>query len=106
MSFCHNESDIEENVSKTDDNVEEDPDYEASSSDENESPSVEPPIVTQPPVDTLPSKNGNSSGIILLANTIIFSVTLWPQNVACRLTVMIGFGRDKQGKRLFCATSE
>lgn len=30
------ESDIEENVSETEDNVEEDPDYEASSSDENE----------------------------------------------------------------------
>ncbi|KAL1276900.1 hypothetical protein QQF64_023573 [Cirrhinus molitorella] len=38
------ESDIEENVSETEDNLEEDPDYEASSSDENETPSVDPPV--------------------------------------------------------------
>ncbi len=41
-------------MSETDDNVEEDPDYEASSSDENKTPSVDPPIVSQPPAD----KNG------------------------------------------------
>ncbi len=38
-------------------NVEEDADYEASSSDENKTPSVDPPVVSQPPADTLPSKN-------------------------------------------------
>ncbi len=45
-------------MSETNDNVEEDPDYEASSSDENKTPSVDPPVVSQPPADTLPSKNG------------------------------------------------
>ncbi|ROL52885.1 hypothetical protein DPX16_8448 [Anabarilius grahami] len=50
-------SDIEVNVSETDNNVEEDPDYEASSSDEHETPSVEPSVVSQPQADTLPSKN-------------------------------------------------
>lgn len=54
--FDH-ESDIEENVSETEDDVEEDPDYEASSSDENETLS-DPPVVSQPPANTLPSKNG------------------------------------------------
>ncbi len=44
-------------MSEIDDNVEEDPDYEASYSDENKSPSVDPPVVSQPPADTLPSKN-------------------------------------------------
>ena len=52
------ESDIEENVSETEDNVEEDPDYETSSSDGNESLSIDPPVVSQPPADKLPYKNG------------------------------------------------
>ena len=55
--FDH-ESDIEENVSEPEDGVEEDPDYEVSSSDENETLSVDPPVVSQPPANTLPSKNG------------------------------------------------
>lgn len=50
------ERDIEENVSETEDCVEEDPDFEAFSSDENES--VDPSVVTQPPADRIPSKNG------------------------------------------------
>ncbi len=45
-------------MSETDDNVEEDPDYEASSSDDNETPVVDPPVVSQQPADTLPSKYG------------------------------------------------
>lgn len=49
------ESDIEENVSETEDCVEEDPDSEGFSSDENES--VDPPVVSQP-TDTVTSKNG------------------------------------------------
>jgi len=65
MRFCHSffdsESDIEENVSETDDHIEEDPDYEASSSDENETPNVDPPVVSQPPPNPLPSKNGKLS---------------------------------------------
>ena len=48
----------EENVSEPEDGVEEDPDYEVSSSDENETLSVDPPAVSQPPANTLPSKNG------------------------------------------------
>ncbi|GLD65982.1 piggyBac transposable element-derived protein 4-like protein [Lates japonicus] len=48
----------EENVSETEDDVEEDPDYEASSSDENETVSVDPPVVSQPPANILRSKNG------------------------------------------------
>lgn len=55
------ESDIEENVSETEDNVEEDPDYEASSSDENETLSADAPVVSQPQADTLLSKNGKLS---------------------------------------------
>ncbi|KAK2818952.1 hypothetical protein Q5P01_024513 [Channa striata] len=47
------ESDIEENVSETEDDVKEDPDYEASSSHENETLSVDPLVA-----NTLPSKNG------------------------------------------------
>ncbi|KAJ4945662.1 hypothetical protein JOQ06_023343 [Pogonophryne albipinna] len=49
------ESDIEENVFETEDNVEEDPDYKASFSDENETP-VYAPVVSQPQADTLLSK--------------------------------------------------
>ncbi len=52
------ESDIEENVSETEDNVEDN--FEAFSSDENETLSVDPPVVSQRPADTLPSKNGKS----------------------------------------------
>ena len=52
------ESDIEENVSETEDIVEEDPHYEASSSEDNETLGVDPSVVSQPPADTLPSKNG------------------------------------------------
>ncbi|XP_051982284.1 piggyBac transposable element-derived protein 4-like [Xyrauchen texanus] len=59
--FFDSESDIEENVSETDDNIEEDPDYEASSSDENDTPNVDPPVVSQPPTNPLPSKNGKLS---------------------------------------------
>lgn len=54
--FDH-ESDIEENVSETEHDVEEDPEYEASSSHENKTLIVDPPVVTQPPANTLPSKN-------------------------------------------------
>ncbi len=43
-------------MSETNNNVEEDADYEASSSDENKT-SVDPPVVSQPPADILPSKN-------------------------------------------------
>ncbi|XP_038128076.1 piggyBac transposable element-derived protein 4-like [Cyprinodon tularosa] len=50
------ESDLEETVSETEDCVEEDPDFEEFSSDENES--VDPPVVPQPPADTISSKNG------------------------------------------------
>uniref|UniRef100_A0A8C6M6Z2 PiggyBac transposable element-derived protein domain-containing protein n=1 Tax=Nothobranchius furzeri TaxID=105023 RepID=A0A8C6M6Z2_NOTFU len=50
------ESDIEENVSETEDCVEEDPDSEGFSSDENES--VDPPVVSQEPTDMVTSKNG------------------------------------------------
>ncbi|XP_039550046.1 piggyBac transposable element-derived protein 4-like, partial [Pimephales promelas] len=59
--FFDSESDIEENVSETDDHIEEDPDYEAFSSDENETPNVDPPVVSQPPTNPLPSKNGKLS---------------------------------------------
>ncbi len=40
------ERDIEKNVSETEDNVEEGPDYEAFSSDENETLGVDPPVVS------------------------------------------------------------
>lgn len=50
----------EEHVSEIDDNIE-DPDYEASCSDENETPNVDPPVVSQPPTNPLPSKNGKLS---------------------------------------------
>lgn len=50
------ESDIEEHVSETEDCVEEEADFEAFSSYENES--VDPPVVIQPPADMIPSKNG------------------------------------------------
>ena len=45
-------------MSEPEDGVEEDPDYEVSSSNENETLSVDPPVVSQPPANTLPSKNG------------------------------------------------
>lgn len=51
------ESDIEENVSEAEDNVEEDPHYDASSSDENETLSADAPVVSQPSADTFISKN-------------------------------------------------
>ena len=47
--FDH-ESDIEEKVSETGGEV---PDDEASSSDENQTLSVDPPVVSQPPANTL-----------------------------------------------------
>lgn len=50
------ESDLEDNVSETEDCVEEDSDSEEFSSDANKS--VNPPVVSQPPADTIPSKNG------------------------------------------------
>ncbi len=43
---------------QTNDNVEEDLDYEVSSSDENKTPSVDPAVVSQPAADTLTSKYG------------------------------------------------
>ena len=56
LELFDSESDIEENVSETEDYVEEDPDFEAFSSDGNQS--VDPPVVSQPPADTIPSKHG------------------------------------------------
>lgn len=50
------DSDMEENVSETEDCVEEDPDFEQFSSDEDES--VDTPVVFQPPAGTIPPKNG------------------------------------------------
>lgn len=50
--FDH-ESDIEENVSETKDEVEEDRDHEASSSNENKTLIVDPPVVSQPPANAL-----------------------------------------------------
>lgn len=56
MRFWHNsdsERDLEETVSE--DHVEEDTDFEEFSSDENES--VDPPVVSQPPAETVPSND-------------------------------------------------
>lgn len=50
------DSDMEENVSETEDCVEEDPDFEQFSSAEDES--VDTPVVSQPPAGTIPPKNG------------------------------------------------
>ncbi len=59
MRFCQFfDSEIDRGECALDDNLEDDPDYEASSSYENETPSVDPPVVSQPSADTLPSKNG------------------------------------------------
>ena len=60
MRCCHISLTMKENVSETEDDVEEDPNYEASSSDENGTLSVDPPFVSQPPANTIPSKKGNA----------------------------------------------
>ncbi|XP_061878322.1 piggyBac transposable element-derived protein 4-like [Entelurus aequoreus] len=55
------EVDIEENVSEIEDNVVEDPDYGASSSDEDETLDAEVPVNTGTPADIFLSKNGKLS---------------------------------------------
>lgn len=56
LLFWHNsdsERDLEETVSE--DHVEEDTDFEEFSSDENDS--VDPPVASQPPAETVPSND-------------------------------------------------
>ena len=69
-------------MSETDENIEEDPDYEVSSSDENEFPAVDPPLNHQQ-IHCLPKMEGCHGPApdlvtVLLMSSKWFHILGWP----------------------------